>query len=224
MTVEHQHPDPTPVIETLNRPGIVVVFRGLERRAILRAAEVLVSERHILALEVTAESEGAFAAVRELADEFGAEFPVGLGTVRTVEEASEASRSGATFGVAPGANPDVIQRLRAEGLVAVPGVLTPTEIDTALTAGADMLKVFPAGIFGADHLDTMTRPFGSPPLILSGGIEPNYVRGLAAEGFGTFAIGAPLLGVADAASTGELELRKLRSYQAAIDVSVEVSA
>lgn len=76
-----------------------------------------------------------------------AEFPdalVGAGTVRTAKDARRAIDAGAQFIVSPGTDLDVIALCRAEGVPVLPGACTPTEVDTAMRAGADAVKFFPA--------------------------------------------------------------------------------
>jgi 2-dehydro-3-deoxyphosphogluconate aldolase/(4S)-4-hydroxy-2-oxoglutarate aldolase len=73
---------------------------------------------------------------------------LGVGTVTSVEQMRRAIDAGAQFGVAPGCNPEVIAAARSGGVPFFPGVLTPTEIDTAVRNGCLVVKFFPAGVSG----------------------------------------------------------------------------
>ena len=70
---------------------------------------------------------------------------IGAGTVLTPEEVRAVAATGASFIVSPNADLRVIARTKALGLGSYPGVFTPTEAFAALAAGADALKIFPAG-------------------------------------------------------------------------------
>jgi 2-dehydro-3-deoxyphosphogluconate aldolase/(4S)-4-hydroxy-2-oxoglutarate aldolase len=73
---------------------------------------------------------------------------LGAGTVLTAENLGRACDAGAKFGVAPGLNQDVVAEAAHRGLPFMPGVITPTEIEQALSLGLKLLKFFPAEAFG----------------------------------------------------------------------------
>ena len=73
---------------------------------------------------------------------------LGAGTVLTTENLRRAKDTGARFGVAPGLNPDVVAEAGRLGLPFIPGVITPSEIEQALSLGVKLLKYFPAEAFG----------------------------------------------------------------------------
>ena len=73
---------------------------------------------------------------------------LGAGTVLTAENLRKAKDTGARFGVAPGLNPDVVAEAGRLGLPFIPGVITPSEIEQALSLGVKLLKYFPAEAFG----------------------------------------------------------------------------
>jgi 2-keto-3-deoxy-6-phosphogluconate aldolase len=70
---------------------------------------------------------------------------VGAGTVLDVEVARQSVDAGATFVTSPGFNPRVVEFAIKEGIVVLPGALTPTEVTAAWQVGADFVKVFPCG-------------------------------------------------------------------------------
>jgi 2-dehydro-3-deoxyphosphogluconate aldolase/(4S)-4-hydroxy-2-oxoglutarate aldolase len=73
---------------------------------------------------------------------------IGAGTVLTAENLRRALDAGASFGVAPGLNPDVVAEAKRLGMPFIPGVITPSEIEQALGLGLKLLKFFPAEAFG----------------------------------------------------------------------------
>ena len=81
--------------------------------------------------------------IRWCAQEYGDRVAVGCGTALSVEEVEAAKEAGACLVITPNVNPEVIARARALDMVAMPGALTPTEIEQAYRLGADIVKLFP---------------------------------------------------------------------------------
>jgi len=96
---------------------------------------------------------------------------VGVGTVVTTDHVQQARDAGATFTVAPGLDAQVALACRANGLIHIPGVLTPTEIQAALNMGISTLKLFPAGPLGIDYLRALRAPFNEVRFIPTGGVS-----------------------------------------------------
>jgi len=113
---------------------------------------------------------------------------VGAGTVLEVEQARDAVRAGAQFVFAPNTNPDVVRVAKDAGVLACPGAATPTEITTALRLGADMVKVYPAGLLGGPaYVRAMREVLPEVCLVPTGGVDAaNAAQYLAA---GAFAVG-----------------------------------
>ncbi len=86
--------------------------------------------------------------IRTLKEKYAGRMLVGAGTVLDTETCRTAILAGADFILSPTLNTEVIRMCNRYGRAAVPGVMTPTEILTALEAGADIVKVFPAGALG----------------------------------------------------------------------------
>lgn len=85
---------------------------------------------------------------------------IGAGTLLTPDNVKAAVDAGAQFGVSPGLNESVLQTARELRLPFFPGILTPTEVDRALSLGWKHLKFFPAEpAGGAALLKTLAAPF-----------------------------------------------------------------
>jgi len=97
---------------------------------------------------------------------------VGAGTVLDAPTAQSVIDAGAEFILAPDCNPDMIHTCNRRGVIAIPGVMTPTEAVTAIEAGADILKLFPAATVGAGHVSSLQGPFGDVDIMPTGGITP----------------------------------------------------
>jgi 2-dehydro-3-deoxyphosphogluconate aldolase/(4S)-4-hydroxy-2-oxoglutarate aldolase len=129
--------------------------------------------------EITFRTDAAEAAVRELARR--GDLLVGAGTVLSKELADRAIDAGAQFIVAPGTNPDVVEHVLKRGSTMIPGVVSPTEIEFALSLGVSTLKFFPAEtIGGVAMLKALAGPYPDVRFVPTGGITPellpNYLR------------------------------------------------
>lgn len=133
------------------------------------------------AVEVTFRTPVAADAIRAIRAEVP-DVHVGAGTVLTPAHAREALAAGATFGVAPGLDPEVVAIFREAGVPFMPGVMTPSEITQALRLGCRWLKFFPAeSAGGVPALRAMLAPFRGHVLGVcpTGGIDgenaPTYL-------------------------------------------------
>ncbi len=99
---------------------------------------------------------------------------VGAGTVLTIEQAKAAKASGARFIVTPGFDAAVVDWCLANGMPITPGVMTPTDINQALTKGLNILKFFPAeAAGGVKALKAIGGPYVGVKFIPTGGINVN---------------------------------------------------
>jgi 2-dehydro-3-deoxyphosphogluconate aldolase/(4S)-4-hydroxy-2-oxoglutarate aldolase len=106
---------------------------------------------------------------------------VGAGTLTSPEQVDAAIGAGAGFLVSPGFNSAVVERALLRGMIIVPGVCTPTEIETALAYGLTVVKLFPAEIAGGVPLiELLAAPYSGVRFVPSGGINSeNLARYLA---------------------------------------------
>jgi 2-dehydro-3-deoxyphosphogluconate aldolase/(4S)-4-hydroxy-2-oxoglutarate aldolase len=149
------------------KSGIVVAVRlqaGEQLPDICRA----LARGGINVLELTLTTPGAFSAINELSGD--SELLVGAGTVLTPDDAHRVAEAGGRFAFSPVVDAEVIGAAHRYGLMAVPGTSTPTEILTAHRAGADLVKVFPAGpLGGPDFLRKVRGPLPDIPLVPTSG-------------------------------------------------------
>jgi 2-dehydro-3-deoxyphosphogluconate aldolase/(4S)-4-hydroxy-2-oxoglutarate aldolase len=97
---------------------------------------------------------------------------IGAGTVRSLEDAARVIDAGARFVVCPGTDPEIVAFCCQQGVLVMPGVCTPTEIQMALRAGASLLKFFPAEPSGGvSFLKALAGPFGEVRFVPTGGIS-----------------------------------------------------
>jgi 2-dehydro-3-deoxyphosphogluconate aldolase/(4S)-4-hydroxy-2-oxoglutarate aldolase len=112
------------------------------------------------ALEITFRTEAAPEAIRRIKSAFP-NAHLGAGTLLTSEQVKIALNAGATFGLAPGLNSEVIRFAHEHRLGFIPGVMTPSEVEIALSLGCHVQKFFPADIAGGVRmLKTLAAPYG----------------------------------------------------------------
>jgi len=124
--------------------------------------------------EITFRTPAAEGAIRALAKR--GDVLVGAGTILSTEQADRAIDAGAKFLVAPGTNPTVVEHTLKRGLPIVPGVVTPSEIELALSLGVSVLKFFPAETMGGvATLKALAGPYPDVRFIPTGGITPEMI-------------------------------------------------
>lgn len=97
---------------------------------------------------------------------------VGAGTVLTKESLDAALAAGAQFIVAPGLNPAIVEAALAKDVPVVPGCMTPTEIELAMSLGLDFVKFFPAeAAGGVKFLKAVSAPYAGMRFMPTGGIS-----------------------------------------------------
>lgn len=112
-------------------------------------------------IEVTFRTAAAAEAIERIANRFP-EMMTGAGTVVTKEQAQRAVDAGSKFGLAPGTDPETIAFFKEKGIPFIPGIMTPSDIQTAIKAGCSHLKFFPAGAAGGPKLlKAMSAPYAN---------------------------------------------------------------
>lgn len=156
--------------------GIIAISRGNYGDTLLRAVEAA-ARGGIKAVEITFEQnlspDIAGEALLQLVQRFGAETAVGAGTVLTLEQLRIAEQAGAKYVVSPNCDCTIIKAAKQDGLVSVPGAMTPTEIAAAYAAGANIVKLFPAGALGVEYFKAIKAPLRHIPLAAVGGVTPD---------------------------------------------------
>ena len=135
--------------EMLQASPAIAILRGIRPDEMLEVCEILRQEG-IRLLEVPLNSPDALTSIRLAAEKYHVtdELLIGAGTVLTPEAVRQVAQAGGKFIISPNTDVEVIRTTRELGLISIPGFITPSEAFAALRAGADYLKLFPAGNFG----------------------------------------------------------------------------
>jgi len=136
---------------------------------------------------------GAIDIIRQLAPSVPGDVLIGAGTVVDRETANKVIDAGAKFVVGPILNLEIIRLCAERDTVVMPGCFSPTEIYTAWTAGADIVKVFPATSLGPKYFKDIRGPFPDIRLMPTGGVTIDNVGEWIAAGAVAVGIGSDLL-------------------------------
>ena len=156
------------IIDRLEEAGALGIIRVDHLEDLVRIAQAL-QKGGLTCVEITMTTPGALRAIEEASGEI-TEVLIGAGTVLDSPTARQAILAGAEFLVTPTVEPDVIEMAHRYGKVVIVGAMTPTEILTAWELGADMVKVFPAGVLGPGYLKAVHGPLPQILLAPTGGI------------------------------------------------------
>lgn len=102
---------------------------------------------------------------------------IGAGTVINAEQAKSAVQAGAKFIVSPGFSDEVARYCTDEKIPYYPGCVTPTEIMRALSYGLNVVKFFPAGVYGGlKAMKALSAPFPQVRFIPTGGVDLSNLK------------------------------------------------
>jgi 2-dehydro-3-deoxyphosphogalactonate aldolase len=176
----------------LNQCPVVAILRGVKPDEVDAVGDALV-EAGIIIIEVPLNSPDPFDSIGRLAKRHGARALIGAGTVLEPADVARVKDAGGQLIVAPNFDADVVRAAKAAGLVALPGVMTPSEGFAALKAGADGLKLFPAEIIPAAVFKAWRAVFPADCLLLAvGGVGVDNLKIYAQTGASGYGIGSAL--------------------------------
>jgi 2-dehydro-3-deoxyphosphogluconate aldolase / (4S)-4-hydroxy-2-oxoglutarate aldolase len=119
---------------------------------------------------------------------------VGAGTIFDVKTARLCTEAGARFLTSPGLDLRIVEFALKEGILAMPGALTPTEVTAAWQAGADLIKVFPcAQLGGASYIHALRAPFPEVPFVAAGGVNQQTAAEFIVAGADAIGVGRELI-------------------------------
>lgn len=172
--------------------GIVAIIRAQSTDQLHHIARALL-EGGVTSIELTMSTPKAIAGIESLADTFGDEATIGVGTVLDASTARDAISAGAQFVVSPTLDEDVIATTRRYGKVSIPGAFTPTEILRAWSAGADLVKVFPSTSLGPSYIKDLLAPLPQIRLMPTGGVDPKNAADWIKAGASCLGAGSSLI-------------------------------
>ena len=157
-------------LKTVGDAGVVAVIRANSKDQLVGITEALLAGG-VPGIEITMSTPKAISGIEMLADRFGDRAVIGVGTVIDAATARDAIAAGAQFVVSPVFDEQIVSTTRRYGKIMIPGAFTPTEILRAWTAGADVVKVFPATLLGPQYFKDILAPLPQLRLTPTGGVD-----------------------------------------------------
>ena len=134
-------------------------------------------------MEITFRTAAAADSIKAVAESCP-DMLVGAGTVITLEQCKKATECGAKFIVSPGFDEEVVRWCVENGVAVTPGCVTPTEIMAAMKLGLNVVKFFPAGVYGGlSAMKALSGPFGGIKFIPTGGVNGQNIGEFIAAPF-----------------------------------------
>lgn len=163
-------------LEWVLKSKIIAIVRGLAPEHMLKLAGALydggIDLMEVTFAQASPQTWRATAeAIHAVSDSFRGKMLIGAGTVLTEEQLMLAKNAGAEYIVTPNTNAALIGKVKENGMLSFPGAFTPSEIVEAYEAGADAVKVFPAGNVGPAYIKAIKAPLSHIPLLAVGGVN-----------------------------------------------------
>ena len=176
------------IINFIEKNKIIAICRGIYGEKLVQLVEALYNGG-VKLVEVTFDQgdgnciEKTSEALKELNYRFRGKVKFGAGTVITTEQVHAAKNSGAEYILAPNSDVEIIKLANELDLVTIPGAMTSTEILSAHKAGADFVKLFPAGTLGLKYVKDILGPINNVKFIAAAGVTPENLGDFLNLGF-----------------------------------------
>lgn len=167
--------NPDAALSEIERGSIMAGMRGNFPPDIALAVTAALMESEINVFEFTMNSTRALEAMQAAKREYGDDACVGMGTVLDADTARRALDAGADFVVSPSFSREMVATAQQADVLAIPGVITPTEAVDAWATGAKLLKIFPIGVLGVDYFKAVRGPLDQMAFCCNGGMDETNV-------------------------------------------------
>lgn len=176
-------------LQKIKELGLLAVIRGPSAELTLEMVAALVAGG-VTGIEITFTTPDALNVVASLAQQFGDDIVLGMGTLTEPAHAREAVAAGAQFLVSPHTEVQLAQAMAATGLPIMMGAFTPTEVMESVRLGSDVVKLFPGSLGGPAYMKALKGPFPNVPMMPTGGVSKDnlgdwFAAGAVAVGAGS---------------------------------------
>lgn len=193
-------------LQRLHEEGVVAVLRGENPQEVVRMAQEAINGG-IKVIEITMTVPGATQAIELLSTQYkndaGADHDaiIGVGTVLDPETARTAILAGAQFVVGPSFNEETVRLCNRYRVPVLPGVMTIREIQLALEAGVDVVKLFPGNLYAPSMISAIKGPLPQANIMPTGGVSLDNLADWIKAGAFAVGIGSDL--TKEAVQTGD---------------------
>jgi 2-dehydro-3-deoxyphosphogluconate aldolase/(4S)-4-hydroxy-2-oxoglutarate aldolase len=158
------------VLKRITDAGVVAVVRGDSKEEALKIVEA-VAKGGIKIMELTMTVPNPVDVIKEVAEKYkGTDIVVGAGTVLDSETARACILAGAEFIVSPSLDIDTLKLCNRYKIAVMPGVMTVKDAITAMEYGVDVVKVFPANLYGPSVIKSFKGPLPQGDFMPTGGV------------------------------------------------------
>jgi len=210
------------ILKLIPEQGILPLYFYKDTEVTLEVLRALY-RAGIKTVEYTNRGEAAlnnFSAMRKLCDTELKGMYLGVGTIKTAQQAKAFMAEGADYIISPGFVPEVAAEAEKHDMLWVPGCMTPSEVIAAENAGAKFVKLFPGNILGPDFLGAIKEIFPGLMFMPTGGVDTTkenisgwFKAGVVAVGMGSKLISKALLEAKDYAKIESLTKEVLATIQ-----------
>ncbi len=180
------------IINSLLESKAVAVIRISDPGKLIKVAEAIY-KGGISGIEITMTVPDAIKVIESASKELGSYMNIGVGSVLNAETAQKAVDAGARYVVSPIFKKEIVETAHKNDVPAMPGSFTPTEIQTAFEAGADIIKVFPADVVGMAFFKGVLAPMPHLKLMPTGGVSLTNAGDWIKAGACAVGVGSALL-------------------------------
>ena len=210
------------ILQLTLQQGVLPLYFNKDEEVSISVLKALY-EAGIRTVEYTNRGEAAlknFKALRKVCDSELQGMHLGIGTIKNGEQAKAFAEAGADYLISPGVVEAAAEVAEQNGLLYVPGCMTPTEIIKAESFGATLVKLFPGNVIGPGFVSAVKELFSEVKFIITGGVEPDeanlrgwFSAGAAAVGMGSKLITKQSLETKDYAKITSLTQQALQLIQ-----------
>lgn len=177
------------MIDEIKKDGLVVILRNIPTYKLLKVLNLLLEEG-VKFVEITMNTKDAEKQIQMASEKFGDRLVIGAGTVNDIETLKVAIKSGANYFLTPGLNEEVLKYASENKIKGVPGFTTASEALMAMRYGFNFLKLFPAGEFSKNYLNSLKGPLNNLECMAVGGVEIDNIEEFFKAGFLAVGIGS----------------------------------
>ncbi|MBE6087274.1 bifunctional 4-hydroxy-2-oxoglutarate aldolase/2-dehydro-3-deoxy-phosphogluconate aldolase [Clostridium beijerinckii] len=159
------------VLKNIKEAGVVAVVRGDSKEEALKIVDA-VSKGGIKVMELTMTVPNPVEVIKEVAEKYkDTDVIIGAGTVLDSETARACILAGAQFIVSPSLDIDTLKLCNRYKILVMPGVMTVKDAITAFEYGVDVVKIFPANLYGPSVIKSFKGPLPQGDFMPTGGVS-----------------------------------------------------
>ncbi|CAN4118709.1 unnamed protein product [Withania somnifera] len=168
-------------LQEIQNCGVIACLRAQNGDLANQAARAAL-DGGISVLEILASTPDAFEVLRNLVHDYPTK-TFGVGTVLQAKDAKDSIQAGAKFLMSPVTVMDILVGAAESDTLYIPGVMTPTEILSAFSAGAKIVKVYPvSALGGVGYISALKRPFSHIAMVASQGVTIDLIGQYIGQG------------------------------------------